>query len=132
MEANDFLRVDADTIVNKNVKELIKQDELWWYQGLTFDWFQQDTTHGGVQFIRRPSFDAIKSHIKEAEKMERPETYITRLSEFHNPRRFGTFEQICGLNGYGQEDITRIKLTKFRRNQQDNYDFELAKRISAL
>lgn len=128
----DFLRVDADVVVNRNVLELIKQDKLWWYQAQCFDWFQQDVSHGGVQFIRKECFPAIKKHLHEAERMERPETYLSRLIEFHEPRRFGTFEKICGVHGYKQNDIERIKLTKFRRGQQDNYDWELAERLNAL
>lgn len=128
----DFIRVDADVIVNKNILKLVEQDDLWWYQALTFDWFKQDVTHGGVQFIRKECFPAIKGHLKEAEYMERPETYLSRLDEFHNPRVFGTYEKICGLHGYKQNDIERVKLTKFRRGQQDSYDWELAERIESL
>lgn len=128
----DFLRVDSDVIVNKNVLELVQQKDLWWYQGLTFDWFKQDSSHGGVQFYRKECFPAIKKHIAEAENEERPETYLSRLPEFMEPRQFGTFEKICGLHGYKQDDVERIKATKARRGQYDNYDFELAERISAL
>lgn len=128
----DFLRVDADVIVNKNVLELVKLDEAWWYQGQTFDWFKQDISHGGVQFIRKQCFPAIKKHLREAEHMERPETYLSRLEEFHNPRRFVTFEKVCGLHGYKQKDIERVKLTKYRRGQAENYDWELAEKIEAL
>lgn len=128
----DFIRVDADVVVNKNVLELIKKEELLWYQALTFDWFKQDVTHGGIQFIRKESFPIIKKHLHEAERMERPETYLSRLQEFHNPRVFGTYEKICGLHGYKQKDVERVKLTKFRRGQQDNYDWELAERLEEL
>lgn len=130
-EHDDFLRVDADIIVNANVKELIKQDELWWYQGLTYDWFKQDTTHGGVQFVRTPAIAVVQRHIEEAHRLERPESYLFRLPEFHNPRVCGTFEKICGLNGYKQADIDRVRQTKERRGQ-DGYDWELAKRVEEL
>ena len=128
----DFLRVDADVIVNKNVLELIELKDLWWYQGLTFDWNKQDISHGGIQFIRSEAIPAIKRHINEARNMERPESYLSRLEEFHNPRRFGTFEKICGLHSYKQDDIERIKATKYRRGHYDDYDWELAERISVL
>lgn len=128
----DFIRVDADVIVNKNVLELIKQDKLWWYQALTFDWFKQDTTHGGIQFIRKQCFPAIKKHLKEAERLERPESYLSRLAEFHNPRRFATFERICGTHGYKQSDIERVKATKARRGHYEDYDWELAERLNSL
>lgn len=128
----DFLRVDADVIVNKNVLELVEQKDLIWYQALTYDWHKQDIAHGGVQFIRQEAIEPVKRAIYEAQQKERPESYLYRIEAFHNPRVCGTFEKVCGLNGYGQEDIQRIKQTKERRGQMDNYDFELSEKISKL
>lgn len=128
----DVLRVDADVIVNKNVKELVQQTDYLWYQALTYDWFKQDVTHGGVQFIREAAIPTILKHIDEAHRLERPESYLYRLEEFHNPRVCGTFEKVCGLNGYKQTDVKRVYDTKVRRGQIDNYDFELAERIETL
>lgn len=128
----DFLRVDADTIVNKNVLKLINETYLWWYQTLTFDWFKQDLAYGGVQFIRSPAIPIIRQHIDDARSRERPESYLYRLEAFHNPRVCGNFDLVCGLNGYGQTDIKRIKDTKLRRDQYLNYDWELAEKITAL
>lgn len=128
----DILRVDADVIVNKNILELVKLDELWWYQSLTYDWFKQDITNGGVQFIRKPAIKYILNKLMEAKYQERPDSYLFRLEEFHNPRRCGTFNKICGLTGYKQNDVQRVKDTKARRKQTENYDFELAERIEAL
>lgn len=129
-EANeDFLRVDADTIVNKNVNELVGLSEAWWYQPLNFDWFKQDVGHGGVQFIRKPALEIIRKHINEATTLDRPESYLFRLAEFHNPRRCVTYERVCALHGYGQADVERVKQVKARRNQLGNYDFELAERL---
>ena len=54
---DDFLRVDADVVCNSNILELIEQTDGVWFQSLTFDWFKQDTTHGGIQFIKK---EAIK------------------------------------------------------------------------
>lgn len=129
---DDFIRVDADTIVNSNIRELIEQAELWWYQTLTFDWYKQDTTHGGIQFIRKPALKAIKQHLHEAKDKDRPESYLFRLAEFHEPRLCGTFEKICGITGYHQNDYARVKAQKLRRGQYGNYDFELAERLDAL
>lgn len=131
-EDDDFVRVDADVIVNRNILELIKQDEAWWYQAMTFDWFKQDITHGGVQFIKKECLSAIREHIHEAADKDRPESYLCRLQEFHNPRRFQTFEKICGLTGYKQDDIKRVKETKLRRGHYDEYDWELAEMIEQL
>lgn len=131
-EKEDFLRVDADTVCNQNVTDLILQKELLWYQGLTFDWFKQDITHGGVQFIRKEAIPIVLAHIDEAKDEERPETYLTRLEEFHNPRTFGTFEKICGLNGYKQKDKKRVEDTKLRRGVHGDYDWQLAYALEQL
>ena len=131
LESEDFIRVDADVVVNSNIKELIKQTDLWWYQSLTFDWWKQDITHGGIQFVRKEAIPEIRDHITEAHYKERPESYLYRLQEFHNPRKCGTFDMICGLNGYKQSDMQRVKETKERR-QQTGYDWELALRLNNL
>lgn len=131
-ETEDFLRVDADTICNQNITELVQQTDLLWYQGLTFDWFKQDVTHGGVQFIRKEAIPIVRKHIDEARNEERPETYLTRLQEFYDPRTFGTFEKVCGMTGYKQTDKDRVKQTKLRRNTFGDYDWELAERLEAL
>lgn len=129
---DDFIRVDADVIVNKNIKELIKQKEFWWYQALTYDWFIQGSTHGGVQFYRKETLPILRKHVDEATRLHRPESYMFRLEEFHNPRVCGSFEVICGLHGYGQSDVDRIKRVKTERGQEDNYDWELAERLSKI
>lgn len=131
---DDFLRIDADVVVNANIQELIKQKKLWWYQAYCFGWFKQDLVHGGIQFIREECFPAILKHIKECERMDRPESYLSRLKEFHDPRVFGTFETICGIHGYGQfpDDIDRVKAVKMRRNRYGDYDWGLAERLDLL
>lgn len=130
----DFLRVDADVIVNKNcvprnIKRDAKDKEIWWTQYRTYDWMQQDITHGGIQFIRKEALPYLRAQIMEAEHKERPESYMYRIKPFHDPRRCVTNETVMGLNGWGQDDIERIKETKRRRMQYDNYDFELAERL---
>jgi len=128
----DFLRVDADVICNGNVLQLTQLSDAWWYQGMVFEWFRMDLGHGGVQFIRKECLPALREHVGEAEQLERPESYMSRLAEFHNPRRFQSFEKVCGIHGYGQTDIKRIRETKNRRGQHGDYDWDLAAKIEAL
>lgn len=129
---DDFLRVDADVVVNKNVLDLVTQDKYWWYQAQTFDWFKQDVTNGGIQFIRKECIPIIREHLNEAKHQERPESHLYRLEALHNPRRCVTYETICGIHGYKQNDINNIRETKLRRGQFENYDWELAERLSEL
>lgn len=128
----DFLRVDADVIVNKNVLEMIEQKDLLWYQALTYDWYKQDSTHGGIQFIRKEVAPMVRPYFNDIQHIERPESYLCRIKELHNPRMFGTFEKICGIHGYKQLDSDRVKEVKLRRGQYDNYDWELADRLEKL
>lgn len=128
----DFLRVDADVVVNKNVVKMTKQKTRWWYQGLTYDWYKQDITHGGVQYIRKPVIEIVRKHINEAEQLDRPETYLYRLPEFHNPRKCVTYQSVCGLNGYHQNAYKRVKEVKESRGQFSNYDWELSERLDAF
>ncbi len=130
----DFLRVDADTIVNrncnpKNIKRDAKYKEIWWHQYRTFSWHSQDIAYGGVQFLKKETLPYLRAQIMEAEGKERPESYMYRIKAFHDPRRCVTNETIMGLNGWGQSDVERVKETKRRRNQFDDYDWELAERL---
>lgn len=127
----DFLRVDADVIPNKRcTKENIKP-RTWWTQYTCFDWFKQDISNGGIQFIKKQALPALRENIPNHMGAERPETEMSRIKEFNNPRRFVTSSQVFGLHNY-KNDIERVRETKERRNQLELYDFELAERLSAL
>lgn len=134
-ETEDFVRVDADVVPNKNLTAdfvaALARDEMWWLQFLTFDWFKQDVTHGGVQFIKAEAIPHLSKHIDEAMNKERPESYMYRLAVFHEPRRCESHSVVMGLQNY-KNDLARIKATKVRRNQLELYDFELAERLNQL
>ncbi len=131
-ETEDFLRVDADVVVNKNVLELVKLKTYWWYQPFTFDWWQQDKTHGGIQFIRAEAIPIVREHIEEAHRLDRPESYLYRLQEFHEPRMCVTYDAICGLHGYKQADTERVMNQKMKRGYYDDFDWELAVKLNHL
>jgi hypothetical protein len=140
----DFIRVDADVVVNancnpENVTKLYVEEYAQsgtavpcWVQYKTYDWYKQDITHGGVQLIKKEALPVLRLHIQEARYLERPESYMFRLGEFHNPRRCLTQDVIMGLNGYAANDLERVKATKQRREQYENYDWELHERLSKL
>lgn len=131
---DDFVRVDADVIPNRSLTPEATQRmsrDVWWLQFMTFDWYKQDLTHGGVQLIRKEARPALREHVHEAFYLERPESYMFRLKEFHDPRRCLTSETVMGIHNY-KNDVNRVKATKTRRNQIENYDFELAERMNAL
>lgn len=130
---DDFLRVDADIIVNRNCTvDSLVEDDAWWVQYQTFDWYKQDVAYGGVQFIKKECFEALRNNIDTFVDAERPESQMFRLDEFYNPRRCISKDKIMGLNGFAQTDIDRVIDTKKRRRQFGSYDFELVERLNKL
>lgn len=129
---DDFIRVDADVIVSRNIKELFLPKDVWWVQAKCFGWYSQDIINGGVQLISKKALPILIENISKYRYAERPETQMFRLPEFNNPRRCITQDILCGIHGYKQNNIERVIETKKRRGQLDNYDFELAERLNAL
>lgn len=129
---DDFIRIDADVIVNKNIKNLVLPKDVWWVQAKCFGWYSQDIVNGGVQLISKKALPYLRDNVAMSKRHERPETYLYRIPEFHNPRRCVSIDMICGLHGYKQTDIDRVIATKERRGQLDNYDFELARKLNEL
>ena len=127
---DDFIRVDADVVVNKNCKPTMETFN-WWTQYLTYDWFKQDVTHGGVQVIKKEALPILRKHIQEFMNIDRPETMISRVAEFHNPRRMTSAPVIMGIQNY-KGDVGRVKTTKMQRKYYDLYDWELAGRLEQL
>lgn len=130
-----FLRIDADTVPNKTltpdfVISSFNHDE-WWIQYLTYDWFKQDITHGGAQFIRRQALPYLRDNIENFKAFERPETMLSRIKEFYEPRRFVTNNTLVGLNNY-RNDLQRVRQVKTHRKQADSYDWELAQKLDDL
>lgn len=134
MADDDFIRVDGDVIPNKNLTlEKVNAScpsDAWWVQYMTFDWYKQDLTHGGVQYIKKEALPILRENIGKFMESERPESQMYRLEEFHNPRKCITSSLLMGVHGYGQNDIERVKATKTRRMQ--SYDWDLFDRIQAL
>lgn len=132
---SDFLRVDADVIPNRNITpdflSTFTDKEIWWLQFQTFDWCKQDNTYGGVQFIRKEALPYLRENINNHLNAERPESEMSRIKEFYDPRRFISVQIVTGLHNY-KNDTKRVIKTKSRRGQMNNYDFELAQRIDEL
>lgn len=133
----DFLRVDADVIVNRNLTpgllmELKQNKNIWWWQFITFDWFKMDTNHT-MAFIMTEALPALRANIGKFLLDKRPETQVSRIKELHNPRRMATYEdKIVGVHGYGVRDMKAVKRLKASRGQSHLYDFELAERMYQL
>lgn len=133
----DFLRVDADIVLNRSLTPQRLLDikhtnlEIWWWQFLCYDWYKQETNHA-LSFMRKESLAPLRARIDEFKTDIRPETMCSRISEFYNPRRFETWEQIVGIHGYGIKNMKPVMELKAARNQSHLYDFELAQRLNDL
>lgn len=126
---DDFVRMDADVIANSNVQMLLLQGmgDVWWEQYLTFDMYKLDTTHGGIQLIKKEALPFLRRHISEFMHDERPETRMYRIEEL-NPR-CATREVILGVHGWGGQDLKQVKITKSERLQLDRYDWDMVERM---
>lgn len=129
---DDFIRVDADIIVNKNVKKLKPEDNCLWHQSMGWDWHSQELKPISVQYIKKEALPILRANIDKFMTAERPESQLFRLDEFCNPRVCEVTGIITGLHGYKCNDVERVKTQKQRRGQIDNYDFELSERINKL
>lgn len=134
---DDFVRIDGDVIVNRNfTPEVLNwlpeaNKDIWWWQFIVFDLLKMDTTHS-IGYIRKEALPALRDNIDRFDRSSRPETEVSRIKEFHDPRRFQTWpNEIVGLHGY-KTDVDRSKELKSIRNQQSQYDFDLFERFSAL
>lgn len=132
---DDFVRVDADVVPNMNLTPdsviASAHEYQWWIQYETFDWHKQDTTWGGVQFIKKEALPYLRANIDKYHNQERPETMISRIPEFHNPRRFDSCPCIMGIHSFAATDEERVRGVKERRNQH-GYDWQLAAKLMEL
>ncbi len=132
---DDFIRVDADVVPNRWLtpsKVMQIPEEAWWMQYSCYGWFTQNKIYGGVQFIKKEALPALRNNVVRLRNTIRPETELSRISEFYNPRRFVSSEDIMGIHGFAAKDIDRIKQVKRERKQYDNYDWELGERLLGL
>jgi hypothetical protein len=131
----NFIRVDADVVVNRNITPKMMEQltyHAWWIQFQSFSWFTMDRIWGGVQYIKQPALKALRENIDAHMRDIRPETSMTRLPEFYDPRRFESHAVIAGIHGFAAQDMDRIKDLKRARNQYDTYDWELAEKMMEL
>lgn len=127
---DDFIRVDADVIVNKNLLAVNNMNKnLLWVQYKTFDMYKMDITNGGVQYYSKKLLSTLRANIVKFKHDDRPETRMYRLPEFKERWRFKTAENIVGIHGFGQRDIDRVKSTKNGRKYSEDYDWALVERM---
>lgn len=135
---DDFVRVDADVVVNKSFTPEFAfgamLPETWWQQYICFDWLKLNLSYGGVQAIRKVALPHLRKAVDSFHNEDRPETALSRIDPFHNPRRFQSCEVVVGLHGYalGQHQ-ERVRYQKHKRKKYwHEFDFEMANRLEGL
>lgn len=127
---DDFIRIDADVIVNKNLEAVKNMNKnLLWVQYKTFDMYKLDLTNGGVQYYSKKIIPTLRANIGKFKHDDRPETRMYRLPEFTERWRFKSAENVVGIHGFGQRDIDRVKRTKDGRKYASDYDWVLVERM---
>ncbi len=136
---DDFVRVDADVVVNQDFtpefvqKTIADFPDAWWLQFQCFDWLKLNLSFGGVQFIKKEAIPALRSHVDGVHGADRPETALSRIEAFYNPRRFESSQAIIGLHGFALGEHTeRVLYQKKKRNHFATFDFEMAAKLEGL
>jgi hypothetical protein len=134
---DDFVRIDADVVVNSTFTPQFAKNELipdvWWMQFLCFDWLKLDLSYGGVQLITKEALPALRANVDNVHHLDRPETALSRLEEFYNPRRFESPTAVAGLHGFALGDhLDRVYRQKEKREYFNTYDFELLTKLEGL
>lgn len=132
----DFVRVDADVIVNRYFTEDFVRMNMarnyWWVQFMTFGWFKLEPIYSGVHYISKKALPTLREEVGKFMHDERPETRMWRLDQFYNPRRCMSASQIVGIHGYAVDDLERVKETKRQRGQYEQYDWEMVDKLEEL
>ncbi len=135
------IRADADVIVHKNFKGLVKkfidqyadnEKRFWWICGKAFCFLKMEIIDGAPQIISREALLASMANIHRFKDADRPETELTRLADFYAPRRFVALDDFSGVHGFKQskEDIERVIAMKKRRKQFDGWDHDFINKLN--
>ena len=138
MANEDCLRIDADVIVNKNI-EKVKTSTFKDFQDRKYlmvefngwDFYKNDVGVIGCNFYSAECLEILRKNIGKIQEA-RPETSAWRMSEIIS--RTLNSKIVVGIHGIGQdlETFKRAVENKTARGQMDQYDFDLANKITKL
>ncbi len=130
----DCLRVDADVVVNKHIKEVFNVanlEDILMAQFSLYDLYQNDIFVGQPVLYKKASFKIIQDNFWKLQQ-NRPEATAWRLEDINH----STFSspQIVGMHGFFQDEqtVTRAIKNKEDRHQMGRYDFQLVKELMIL
>jgi len=125
-------RVDADIIVNKKIESIEFYDyDFYMAQFTVWDFYKNDISQSCPILYGIDSFKIIKNNLNKIDK-QRPECSASRLEKIHP--RFVKNSTIVGMHGFFQDldDQKRAYESRKRKNQLDEFDFDLVNKIREL
>lgn len=128
-----FIRVDADVILNKNIKTAYQNflaSGALFGQANTFSFYANDLVDS-VCFYSMESIKIISDNITKLDP-DRPETSASRLPEINHKKI--SLPETVGMNSFFQNNahFTRHLNHKKDRKQMSHYDFDLATKLLNL
>lgn len=126
------IRVDADIVVNENIKKCGKEDcfitptlELLGAQYCVYDFYKNNVKVGQPVFYTKEAISIINRNLKTLDR-SRPEASAWRIPEID--KRILTSDLVVGMHGFFQDNdaMNRAKQNKINRSQIKDYDFDLA------
>lgn len=132
MATGACLRIDADVIVNKNIRPFWNsclKGEIVLSDCQVYDFYKNGLSYAGVVFYSQQAIDFIKKNIDKISNV-RPERSMTIL--LGNNKCSSSW--LVGVHGFYQDFDTflRAKVNKQTRGQLEEYDFRLAGKLMRL
>lgn len=137
-KGENCLRVDADVIVNENIKFALKCEDknkkicFSMAQMQVFDFYKNNLCIGQPMIYSKRTLDIIRENLDKI-RADRPETSAWRMKGINDGTL--TFDyKIYGIHGIGQSDeaMDRAERNKEDRGQSKEYDFELSRKLGKL
>lgn len=131
----DCIRVDADVIVNKNIKKVFedveREDNYLITSYNLYDLYRNGIFEGSPILYTKKAIGIINRYHMMLHP-NRPESSACRLDRI-NPHKYHD-ETIVGMHGFGsdKETIMRAKQNKIDRKQIELFDFELVDKLMKL
>ena len=109
----------------------MKDEEIWWACGRAFCFLKMETIDTAPQIIARPALLSALANLDRFKNESRPETELTRIPEFFDPRRFEAIDIFVGVHGYkqSQDDIDRVIEQKKTRKQFQKWDHDFINKL---
>lgn len=128
------LRVDADVIVNENIKTLGGNHltpRILIESGSLYDLYRNGVFRGSPIFYTKKAIGIIHRY-KSMLHPNRPESSACRLDGI-NPHKYQS-DTIVGMHGFFQnrDAVEKAMINKKDRKQQDLFDFELVDKLMNL